>query len=227
MLNQKLWVKTHKKEFARSLILKSGAVPDGNPTAIFMAGLPGAGKTEFSKNLLKNLDNKPVRLDMDEIATHIDGYSPEKADLYRGGATELLNKTFDLVIKNKLDFIMDGTFSSKYAKNNVKRALAHGYNVKIIYLYQDPKLAWLFTKEREKVEYRAIDKSGFIDSFSRTIDNIKFIMENHKHDKIVLDIIIKDGYSIKEWNNNISVEEIDKNINKYYNKDNLKEYIDG
>ena len=38
-----------------------------------MAGLPGAGKTEFTKELLKDIADKPLRIDMDEIACLIEG----------------------------------------------------------------------------------------------------------------------------------------------------------
>ena len=228
MINQKTWVKTHKKSFANDIIARSGAVPDGNPTAIFMAGLPGAGKTEFSKQLLKIYDYKAVRLDMDEIATQIEGYRPEQADLFRGGASELLNKTFDLVIRRQLDFIMDGTFSSKNAKNNVSRALGHGYTIKIVYIYQDPKLAWIFTKEREKSERRAIDKNGFINSYFNTIENVKTILQDQKGQKLTLDIVTKNAYNkIHNWFQNVSYSEIDKLVNNCYNRDTLQEYIDG
>lgn len=226
MINQKLWIKAHKKDFANSLISESGAIPDGHPTAIFMAGLPGAGKTEFTKNLMSILEHKIVRLDMDEIATKIKGYKPEIADLFRSGASELLNKTYDIVLKNQLDFIMDGTFSSKYAKNNINRAIKHGYSVKVIYVLQDPKLAWFFTKEREKIEHRAINQEGFIDTYFKTIENIKDIFLSNND--IILDIIKKDSYNkIKEWISNIQYEEIDKYINNCYTNKTLKEYLDG
>ena len=227
MINQKLWVKAHKKEFANSLIVKSGVIADGNPSAIFMAGLPGAGKTEFSKNLIKNSELKVIRLDMDEIATVIDGYEPEKADLFRFGASELLNKTFDIAVRKGYDFIMDGTFSSKYAKNNVKRALAHEYTVKIVYVVQDPKIAWDFTLAREKVERRAISQEGFIDSYFNTISNIKDIMSTG-YEKISLDIILKDkNNKTGIWKKNVDIQEIDKSIKNNYNKESLKEYING
>jgi hypothetical protein len=32
-----------------------------------MAGLPGAGKTEFTVEFIKSFDPKPLRIDMDEI----------------------------------------------------------------------------------------------------------------------------------------------------------------
>ncbi|MBQ6394043.1 zeta toxin family protein [Candidatus Saccharibacteria bacterium] len=227
MTNQKTWIKSHKNEFAKNLIAQSGATPDGNPMAIFMAGLPGAGKTEFSKSLVDVLSSKAVRLDMDEIAVQIEGYTPEKANLFRAGASELLNRAFDIILRKGLDFIMDGTFSSTSARSNVKRALSRSYGVKIIYVYQDPKLAWSFTKEREKVEHRAIDEKGFIDAYFNTIKNIKNIIDEFSDEKITLDIIVKDRYNESiEWESEIGFEEIDKTLDNHYSKETLKDYID-
>ena len=233
MISQKEWIRKHKREFINSLITKSGATPDGNPSAIFMAGLPGAGKTEFSKNLISNLRLNVVRLDMDEIAANIEGYKPEIADRYREGASSLLNGAFDIVIKRGLDFIMDGTFSSKYAQRNVCRAINHGYSVKIIYIYQDPKLAWHFTLEREKVEHRLIDLDGFVESYFNTIRNIYDVLNTTLTAKIALDIILKDGYNksreIKSnVSANVSANDIDKIINNCYdNKTRLRNYLNG
>lgn len=47
------------------LITDSGVQPEAEPAAIFMAGLPGAGKTEFSKRLIEFSDVPFVRIDMD------------------------------------------------------------------------------------------------------------------------------------------------------------------
>ena len=229
MVGQKEWIQKHKREFINDLIKKSGAVPDDNPSAIFMAGLPGAGKTEFSKNLISNLRLNVVRLDMDEIATNIEGYKPEAADKYREGASSLLNGTFDAVVKQGLDFIMDGTFSSKYARRNVNRAINHGYSVKIIYIYQDPKLAWRFTLEREKVEHRSIDLDGFIESYFNTIQNVRDILSTVPVGKIALDIILKDSYNkSREVRPNVLANDIDKIINNCYdNKEQLRSYLNG
>ena len=39
-----------KREVVEGFVEKSGAKTVANPSAVFMAGLPGAGKTEFSRN---------------------------------------------------------------------------------------------------------------------------------------------------------------------------------
>jgi len=51
-----------------------------NPSAYFMAGSPGAGKTEFSKGFIKQLQEKEpsrkiVRIDADEIRDMLPGYN--------------------------------------------------------------------------------------------------------------------------------------------------------
>lgn len=222
----KNWVKLHKTEFANRLINESGATPDGNPTAIFMAGLPGAGKTEFSKALVYILEGKVVRLDMDEIASQIEGYNPRRADSFRSAATELLNRAFDFVLNRRLDFIMDGTFGSKNAKQNIQRTIDHGYKAKIIYVYQDPKLAWNFTKEREKTEHRAINEEGFVETYFRTIDNLKTILSKFSNNIITVDIIVKNEYNkISDLIERANIEEIDKLVNNNYNKETLRSYI--
>ena len=227
--NLKSWVKERKNEFANTIIAESGAAPDGKLSAVFMAGLPGSGKTELTKNLILASQLKVVRLDMDEIASMIEGYRPEEADKYRESASEILNRTFDVTLKRQLDFIMDGTFSSKYAVKNVERAFSHGYKIKIIYVVQDPKIAWDFTLAREKVEHRAIDVDGFIDSYFGTLKNIKSLMaKNKNYDKITLDMIFKDAENrVGDRLKNVGDGFVDKMVYKYYNREDLKEYICG
>ncbi len=98
-----------KKEFVTKFIEEFGAKSMLNPGAIFMAGLPGAGKTEFSKELIKNISGpKAIRIDMDEIASKIKGYRPEIADQYREPATKLLNSIYDETLKNHLNSLWMG-----------------------------------------------------------------------------------------------------------------------
>lgn len=216
-----------KKVFVENFIKQSGAKSHPNPSAIFMAGLPGAGKTEFSKNLIKILgDKEVVRIDMDEIASQIKSYRPEIADKYREPATRLMNGIYDKVLKEQLEFIMDGTFGSKSSIKNVERAISHGYVIKIIYIIQDPKLAWKFTLAREKVEHRSINKEGFIETYFNIVNNIlKVSSLMKKYDKITVDIVIKNKENrIESWIPNIR-NGIDILLKTSYNNTTLKEYI--
>ena len=216
-----------KKAFVDNYIKSFDVHPVPNPTAIFMAGLPGSGKTEFSKNLVSIIkDKKPVRIDMDEIASQIKGYTPKEADKFREPATRLLNGILDKVLKQKVEFILDGTFGSRNSIKNIKRAINHGYTIRIIYIIQEPKIAWHFTEMREKVEHRSITLEGFVETYFNIIKNITEItplIENN--DKIILDIISKDkNTAIGLWQANVK-KEIDKYTNLSYNTKTLKEYL--
>ena len=216
-----------KKVFVEEFIKKSGANPVPNPSAIFMAGLPGAGKTEFSKNLVEIVGGaKAVRIDMDEIASQIKDYTPEKANEFREPATRLLNGILDRVLREKMEFVLDGTFGSRNAIKNIERAINHGYSAKIVYIVQDPRRAWDFTIAREKVEHRSITQDGFIDTYFNIIKNITEMSPLlKKYDKITLDIVWKNEKNlIESWSHNVK-EGIDKLLETSYNNKTLKEYI--
>ncbi|MBQ8984921.1 zeta toxin family protein [Candidatus Saccharibacteria bacterium] len=220
------WTKKHQKEIIDRIILDANLSPESEPMAIFMAGLPGAGKTELSNGFIKVFGPKFIRIDMDELATYIEGYQPEKADLFRAGATRILNNLFDKTIKKHLDFIMDGTFGSKMALTNVERVLKRGYIVQIAYAFQDPKLAWRFTKAREKVEHRAIKEDGFLEAYYKTISNLhELAKRNYKN--VTIDIFVKNkDNTVGQRIENVKDSQIDDILKVIYNKDKLKEYIE-
>ncbi|MBQ6375466.1 zeta toxin family protein [Candidatus Saccharibacteria bacterium] len=216
-----------KKQFVLKLVEVSRAEPEAEPAGIFMAGLPGAGKTELSRNLIEDAGVSPLRIDMDEIAAMLPGYEPEKADEFRKPATKLLNESFSYALHHKISFLMDGTFGSKSAEQNIERSLKHGFSVQIVYAFQDPKLAWQFTFAREKVEHRSIKFEGFVEAYYNTIANIKMIGEKYG-ERISLDIAVKNPDNrVGKWMRNVKASEIDKMLGIEYNRDKLIKYILG
>ncbi|MBR3386285.1 zeta toxin family protein [Candidatus Saccharibacteria bacterium] len=170
---------------------------------------------------------KLLRIDMDEIAKALPGYEPGQADSFRKPATLLLSEVFGYALKKKISFIMDGTFGNAKARENIERSLKHSFLAKIVYVFQDPKLAWRFTIAREKIEHRAIKFDGFIEAYYKTIDNIKLIGEEFG-DRITLDIAIKNpDNKVGRWERNVKMSEIDKILTIEYNKDKLIQYIKG
>lgn len=215
------WVKNHKKEFTNRFIRESGAIPNPKePVCVFMAGLPGAGKTEYTKTIIDGFHMAVIRIDMDEIATMIDSYTPEKADLFREGATSLQNDIYEKSRKNYYPFIMDGTLSNKKTLKSIKTTLNKGYTVKVAYVKQDPIVAWRNTKEREKIEHRSIDQNGFIDSYANTINNLRDIK---MMGSVMIDIIIKNEKNMTvEKIVNATDAEFDKHVKIEYNNSELK-----
>lgn len=161
-----------RKHIARDYLRRNNFTTSENPVGIVTAGLPGAGKTEFTQQLLERMEDYPVRLDMDEIARLIDGYAPNIADDFRGDASIILSKVYDEVLKRKIHYVLDGTFAGSPAISNITRAIDKGYAIKLYFIHQQPQIAWEFTKAREQVEHRAIDKVKFIESYFRMYEKL-------------------------------------------------------
>ncbi len=223
--NPKEWARKNKRRFANRLITDSGVLPHDEPAGFFMAGLPGAGKTEFTENLVKDLNLKVVRIDMDEIATHIEGYAPEEAHAFREAASDVLNAVYDRVKHRRVDFIMDGTFRSPRAISNVKMALQKKYIIKVFYLHQEPRIAWDFTKARERVEKRSIDKHKFIDTYFEIKNNMR-VISNLKLPNVTIDVVVKNSDNkVGLWKQDVTAEEIDQLLEKSYTVNELKRIL--
>ena len=72
------FVKTHKKDLIERFCPETICHSVANPVSLFMAGSPGAGKTEVSKGLIKKFNDVPVRIDADEIRSFCPGYTGAK-----------------------------------------------------------------------------------------------------------------------------------------------------
>lgn len=189
------FARANKKRIANELTDKAKFAPDDVPASVFMAGSPGAGKTEYSKNLIDDIEkdqkHKVIRIDGDELRQYLPGYSGSNSYLFQGAISIIVDKIHDVTIDNKQTFLLDGTLS-KYEKasNNIKRSLDKGRKVHIFYVYQKPEVAWKFTMAREKLEGRNIPKLAFIQSFldSRyVIDRIR----NDFDERVVISLVKK------------------------------------
>lgn len=176
MMNYIKFAKQHKKDLVARII--GDAKPSGDhdvPIAVFAAGIPGAGKTEFLDRLLAGLTDI-VRIDMDEIVKLFDGYTPDKYYMFRGAANIIVDETVIFCLHHKLDFILDGTFASSHAVENVRSALKR-HEVTIFYVWKDPDLAWQHTKDRQLVTKRGVEKAGFIQSCINVPRNLQEVRE--------------------------------------------------
>jgi UDP-N-acetylglucosamine kinase len=216
------WANKYKKRIAREFIRETDFTKSEIPAGIFTAGLPGAGKTEFTVELLKGISTKPVRIDMDEIAQLVEGYRPEIADKFRAGASNILGKIYDEVIKSKIDFVFDGTFSHGRSLENVERALHHGYTVKVYYVHQEPLVAWKFTQDREVLEHRAIDKAGFIETYIKLEQNLRNLCKNYKD--VTISLIVKDAQN-KEGRRVENVENLFDEIPDFLTREQLESVL--
>ena len=190
------FAKRNKMRIAQELIDPATYPSTEHPISVFMAGSPGAGKTEFSKNLISILEEegnrKVIRIDPDDVRSYMPGYTGSNSNLFHGAVSLIVEKMHDLALHQRQNFVFDGTFS-KYQKaaGNIDRSLSKERPVFIFYIYQRPELAWRFTEAREAAEGRNIPKLAFIEQFlgaRETIDRVSAEFQ----DRVGIFIIQKD-----------------------------------
>jgi predicted kinase len=153
--------------------------PEKSNYAIFMAGIPGAGKTEFTENTIRESPGL-ISIEHDQLVEYIDGYTPESYYNYRKAGSVLATRIFDECLRNGYPFVFDGTLSHENGIKNINKCLKQGYDVLVIYIVQDTKMAWELTRARELVKRRAIEKIGFIDTCNKINANLLSIFKTHK-----------------------------------------------
>ncbi len=207
------WVKENQKSVVAQFTSGYEPAPKG-AVSIFMAGSPGAGKTEFSKRLVEQFGEHAkyiVRIDPDEIRAVLPCYVPGRAEVFQAAVSVAVEKIHDFALSKRMSFLLDGTFSNLLkAKNNVARSLDKKRAVLVEYVYQDPFIAWDFTQKREVIEGRNIPKTVFIDQFFAARENAMLVK--------------------KEYGSNVTLEVVTRNIStgeyKYwFNVDNIDSYL--
>lgn len=197
---------------------------DSHPISVFMAGSPGAGKTEFSKNLIKEIGHGVIRIDPDEVRNLIPQYTGGNAHLFQYAVNIGVDKIFYHALAHNQNFILDGTMANfNKAHENIERTLKQRDFVEIFYLFQDPVIAWDFTKKRELVEHRNITKEAFIKSFfgsQKTVSQIKSLYK----DRVKLNLVIK-NFTNNQEEFKKDIEKIDKYLKQSYNVEELERIL--
>ncbi len=214
----------NKKTIAKKFTDISLCPKEETPVSIFMAGSPGAGKTEFSIGLIEefsNNGNTVLRIDADDLRKYFEDYTGSNSSLFQGATTILIEAIHDLASHNNQSFIFDGTFSHlEIARKNIRRSVDKGRYVEIVFIYQEPELAWEFTKRRERQEGRNIPKDAFIKSFLQSQIVVETI-KNEFSDKVKLNLVIK---NLK--NNTLTQKQNISSIKSYLEKSYTQEELE-
>lgn len=188
------FARKNKKKIAQRLTDPEIYIPEEKPVSVFMAGSPGAGKTEASIELLDILDNKGVkilRIDPDDLREEFEEYVGGNSWLFQGAVSILVEKIHDLALRQKQSFVLDGTLSHyDKAKNNIERSLRKKRLVQILYVYQDPMLAWEFVQAREAQEGRRIGPEEFVDQYFAAREVVNGLKEEFGS-RIRVDLLLK------------------------------------
>jgi UDP-N-acetylglucosamine kinase len=233
MTEEELKIKASAEEYAKKnkkIIAKEKTSLDlfpteKNPVSVFMAGSPGAGKTESSRELIKKFTKDSesiIRIDPDELRECFNsyGYCGSNSSLFQGAVTIIAEKMHDMAIDNEQSFVFDSTFSKiDKARINIQRSINHDRFVQIYYIYQNPLQAWEFVKAREAKEGRNIPKDNFIDQYFSAHETVNQLKKEFGN-KIQVDLLVKniDGTN-RTYRENI--DNIDFYVKEEYTRNTL------
>ncbi|NCU41713.1 MAG: hypothetical protein EOM19_03240 [Candidatus Moranbacteria bacterium] len=224
----KFFIKMHQKNLIEKFAsLKKFPPSKSLPATYFMAGSPGAGKTEFSKKFINLLpEDHIVRIDADEIKILIPQYNKKNSDIIQGAASLGVEKLYDFVLKHKQNALVDGTLANyKKSEENIQRSLEKNREIHIFYLSQNPLIAWDFTQKREELEGRNIPKEAFIETLFLAKESIKRLKGKFPKE-IFLHLILKNNNNlIKNTQFDVSENAIDSFIKIPYTKEQLKKQL--
>ena len=130
-----------------------------------------------------------------------------------------------MVLKNGQNFLLDGTFwRLDKARQNVARSLKKRRHVQVLYVYQEPALAWEFVCAREKAEGRRILPRHFVEQYFAARQVVNQLKEEFGKD-IHVDLILKNrDNSNKVYKDNI--DKIDHHVPEKYSEAQVRELIE-
>lgn len=215
------YVRAHSKEVIARFAPEDSCIPAKNPISLFMAGSPGAGKTEVSQSFVSAFKDRPVRIDADEIRLMCPGYRGDNAHLFQKAANKGVNILYDHALGRGLNCILDGTFAYGNAPENIRRSLDRNRIVQIWFVYQDPIKAWEFTKVRELKEARHVSKEVFLRALQKSRENVLAI-KNEFGSNVRLNLLVKDYEDgTEDFFLNIPTNELDRRTAGRYSIDEL------
>lgn len=220
------WIRDNSQKVISFFAEDEKFIADTQALSVFMAGSPGAGKTEISKALVKELGTSilikdVIRIDPDEIRDMLPQYVGGNAHLFQQAISIGADKIFNHALKTNKHILLDGTFSNyDRARQNISKSLKKHRAVFILYVYTDPILAWKLTQAREKKEGRNIPKDAFIKEFFGAMETVQRIKQEYKT-RVNLNILVHDYENMQDdyFDN---VNSIDKHVKIGYTSKELE-----
>lgn len=219
--------KKMKKALAKTMV--DHLPQEETAVSVFMAGSPGAGKTETARNILnmfkdQNGVSSLVHIENDELRKEFEDYHGENSPLFQRAATLLVEAIHDRALQKDVSFILDSTLSSfDKAKNNIERSLKRGRYVQIIFVYQEPEQAWRLVKARETVEGRRVPAEVFVTQFMQSQHVVSELKKIFGPDINIM--FIEKNIDGKSEKPHFDVTDIDALLSKKYNRESLETIV--
>lgn len=219
------FARANKKAIAKRWTSTDRYPREENPVSVFMAGSPGAGKTEASLELLKKFGDSPViRIDPDELRKEFPAYTGANSWLFQRAVSILVDKVHDMALDQCQSFLLDGTLSHyDIAKKNIDRSIGRKRAVQILYVYQEPQLAWDFVQAREAAEGRRIEPEHFIEQYFAARDVVNSLKRELGKD-ISVDLLLKNNDNTQRMYR-AGVDQIDNHIPEKYTRAQIEQML--
>jgi predicted ABC-type ATPase len=223
------FAKKHRTEIAREIASRERYPEEDIPISVFMAGSPGAGKTEVSKEfiaLLQGYGSSALRIDPDELRERFPEYTGSNSALFQKAVSKVVERLVDLVFDQRQSFLLDGTLANlSVARRNIDRSIKRNRQTQIVYVYQKPVLAWRFVVAREVTEGRNIPCAEFVRQFfaaKSTVCSLKAEFGT----QLQVDVIVKnnDG-DAADIGIDLTADEIDAMVKHNYDPEALKQLL--
>lgn len=184
------WARANRTRLAKEMTLTARYPGEKTPVSLFMAGSPGAGKTEAARALATELGDFLI-IDPDDLRQYIPGYNGSNSWLVQDAVSRIVERILDKAFQQNQSFLLDGTLSNlEIARRNVQRCLSKGRLVQIIFVYQEPIQAWAFVQARELTEGRKIPPQKFVDQFFACREVVTQLKQEFGRN-IKIDVILK------------------------------------
>lgn len=218
------FAKANKKAIAKRLTSPDIYPEEAEPVSVFMAGSPGAGKTESAIELIQFFESPIVRIDVDELRGECPGYDGGNAWLFHKAASVLVDRMHDVVLDQRQSFVLDATFSNlERAVKNISRSIDRGRSVLILYVYQDPQMAWRFVQAREATEGRRVPSEQFVEQYFGAREVVNKVKATFGP-KVRVDLLLKNlDNSHKTFMAN--VDQIDSYIPERYTREQVEQIV--
>ncbi len=215
------YAKANKKLLSKELTNPEIFFPEESPVSVFMAGSPGAGKTEASIELLASVDGPPIiRIDPDELREKFPGYAGGNAYLFQKAVSILVDKIHDLALEQGQSFLLDGTLTNYgKAKSNIERSLKKKRLVQLLYVYQEPMQAWAFVVARENAEGRRIRPEHFLDQYFLARDVVNRLKREFGKE-VHVDLLMKNNDNTHRFYK-AGVDQIDNHIPEKFDRSDI------
>jgi adenylate kinase family enzyme len=218
------FAKANRRAIARRRTDPATYTPEENPVSVFMAGSPGAGKTEASIELIERIGTPVIRIDPGELRTECPGYTGANAYLFQPAVSILVEKIHDEALEQAQSFVLDGTLSNyDRARKNIKRSLARSRTVQILYVYQEPMLAWDFVVAREAAEGRHIKPETFVNQYFTAREVVNGLKREYGN-RIAVDLLLKNNDNSNRLYK-AGVDQIDHHIPEKYSRSDVEEML--